>query len=63
MELSVIYIGYLGPGQGPDPPPVTMLFTACKNINPFKSYAHICEHLPGPYYRDCHVDYISTLYP
>ena len=27
-----------------------------KNINPFKSYAHICEHLPGPYYRDCHVD-------
>ena len=28
-----------------------------KNINPFKSYAHICEHLPDPYYRDCHVDY------
>ena len=28
-----------------------------KNINLFKSYVHICEHLTGPYYRDCHVDY------
>ena len=34
-----------------------LLFTACKNIHPFKSYAHICEHLPGPYYRDFPVDY------
>ena len=39
-----------------------LLFTACKNIHPFKSYAHICEHLPGPYYRDCHVDYLPMTY-
>ena len=39
-------------------PSYHLLFTACKNIHPFKSYAHICEHLPGPYYRDCRVDYI-----
>ena len=40
-----------------------LLFTACKNIHPFKSYAHIYEHLPGPYYRDCHVDYLPTYLP
>ena len=26
-----------------------------------QSYAHICKHLPGPYYRDFVVDYTSAV--